>query len=173
MKLRFILLRALLLPFIGALAATAQSLAPAPMFGIGERVLFQGDSITDMGRGRTADPNHLLGHGYAFLVAARYAAAYPERAVVFINRGVSGNTVADLAARWKTDTLDNRPDVLSVLIGINDIYFSMMSGKPLNVPAIEARYDELLTAAYQQNPKIKFILYPPRPAQRGALGCLA
>jgi lysophospholipase L1-like esterase len=161
MKLRLILLRALLLPFIGALVATAQSLAPAPMFGIGERVLFQGDSITDMGRGRTADPNHLLGHGYAFLIAARYAAAYPERAVVFINRGVSGNTVADLAARWKTDTLDNRPDVLSVLIGINDIYFSMMSGKPLNIPAIEARYDELLTAAYQQNPKIKFILGEP------------
>ena len=145
----------------GAHPVQAQSAAPAPLFGAGERVLFQGDSITDMGRGRTDDPNHILGHGYAFLIAARHGAAYPERATVFINRGISGSTIPSLAARWKTDTLDNRPDVLSVLIGINDITFSLKGGSPLKVAEIEERYDQLLTAAHEQNPAIRFILGEP------------
>ena len=139
----------------------ARAAAPAPLFGTGERVLFQGDSITDMGRGRTGDPNHLLGHGYAFLIAARYGAAYPERATVFLNRGISGSTVASLAARWKADTLDLRPDVLSVLIGINDIDRCLRAGKPLNVPEIEKGYDQLITEAREQNPGLRIILGEP------------
>ena len=153
--------RALLLCTALASIASAQSLAPVPVFAPHERVLFQGDSITDMGRGRTEDPNHILGHGYPFLIAARYGEAYPSRAIKFFNRGVSGNTIDDLAARWKTDTLDLHPDVLSILIGINDIYFSFKKAKPLSVPELEKKYDDLLNAAEAQNPKIKLILGEP------------
>jgi len=144
---------------LGAAALHAQP--PAPLFAPGERVLFQGDSITEMGRGRTEDPNHILGHGYAYLIAARFGAAYPERSVVFINRGVSGDTVADLAARWKADTLDMRPDVLSVLIGINNIYVSLKDGRPLAVAEVEGRYDKFLTEAGQTNPGMRIILGEP------------
>jgi len=82
--------------------------------------LFQGDSITDGNRGRSKDPNHIMGHGYAFSIASRVGAAFPEKANQFYNRGISGNTVIDLAKRWQTDTLNLKPDVLSILIGIND-----------------------------------------------------
>jgi lysophospholipase L1-like esterase len=153
--------RALFLGLVVVSIASAQTPAPVPVFGAHERVLFQGDSITDMGRGRTEDPNHILGHGYAFLIAARYGEAYPERATLFFNRGVSGNTINDLTVRWKSDTLALRPDVLSILIGINDVYFSFKNAKPLSIPDMERQYDELLDAAQAQNPKIKLILGEP------------
>src|SRR5579875_1295459 len=91
------------------------------LFNPQERILFQGDSITDMGRGRTEDQNHLLGHGYAFIVSAWERANFPERQLSFLNRGISGNTSADLAVRWKPDALDLAPDVVSILIGVNDV----------------------------------------------------
>src|ERR1700733_13272899 len=99
---------------------TAPSTEQIPVFKPGTRILFQGDSITDGNRGRTADPNHILGHGYAFIIAAKYGAAFPASNLDFMNRGVSGNTVLDLQKRWATDTLKLEPDVLSILIGIND-----------------------------------------------------
>src|SRR5215211_5358489 len=58
--------------------------------------LFQGDSITDGNRGRTNDPNHIMGHGYAFSIASRTGAYFPEQQLSFINRGISGNKVTDL-----------------------------------------------------------------------------
>ena len=81
---------------------------------------FKGDSITDMARGRGTDPNHVLGHSYVFLIAAKYGAAFPELELDFVNRGVGGNTVLDLEKRWQKDTLDLKPDLLSILIGVND-----------------------------------------------------
>ncbi len=110
-------------------------------FRHGTRVLFQGDSITDGNRGRTADPNHILGHGYAFLIAAKYGAMLPERELTFLNRGVSGNTVADLAARWQKDTLDLKPDLLSILVGIND------AGRKVPLEAFEKGYEQLTRTA--------------------------
>jgi lysophospholipase L1-like esterase len=82
--------------------------------------LFQGDSITDGNRGRDKDPNHIMGHGYAFSIASRAGASFPEKANVFYNRGISGNKVTDLAKRWQADTMELKPDVLSILVGIND-----------------------------------------------------
>jgi lysophospholipase L1-like esterase len=128
---------------------------PIPAFAPNERVLFQGDSITDGNRGRSADPNHILGHGYAFIIAARHGAGFPERKLDFTNRGVSGNTVLDLDKRWAKDTLALKPDLLSVMIGVND--------QSRNVPleAYEATYDKLLTDARAQNPKLKLVLMEP------------
>ena len=75
--------------------------APPAIFRKDARILFQGDSITDGGRGRTSDPNHILGHSYAYLIAADFGGHFPERNLTFFNRGVSGNKIPDLVARWE------------------------------------------------------------------------
>jgi len=126
-----------------------------PVFNKDLRILFQGDSITDGNRGRSLDPNHILGHGYAFIIAAKFGAAFPERNLTFLNRGVSGNKVTDLAARWKADTLDLKPDLLSVLIGIND------AGKQVTPEAYERDYDQLLHDTQAALPSVRFVLGEP------------
>lgn len=127
---------------------------PIPAFTIGTRILFQGDSITDGNRGRSPDPNHILGHGYAFILAAKFGAAFPEAKLEFFNRGVSGNTVLDLEKRWQKDTLDLKPDVLSILVGVNDRH-----GVPLE--KYEQTYDKLITDAKAANPQVKIVLCEP------------
>jgi lysophospholipase L1-like esterase len=82
-------------------------------------ILFQGDSITDAGRPKDRDTD--LGHGYAALVAAALGCECPGE-YVFYNRGVSGNRVTDLYARIKRDILNLKPDVMSILIGVNDVW---------------------------------------------------
>ena len=84
-------------------------------------ILFQGDSVTDGNRGRSADPNHIHGHGYVYLIASYLGATYPERNWTFVNRGVSGNKVSDLKNRWEKDTFEIHPDVLCIMIGVNDL----------------------------------------------------
>jgi lysophospholipase L1-like esterase len=128
---------------------------PIPAFRPGARILFQGDSITDGNRGRNADPNHILGHGYVFIIAAKFGAAFPGAKLEFFNRGVSGNTVLDLEKRWQKDTLDLQPDVLSVLIGVND------KGRGVPLDQYERMYDKLLTDAKAANPQIKLVLCEP------------
>ena len=125
-----------------------------PAFSEKARILFQGDSITDGNRGRSADPNHILGHGYCFIIAAQYGAQFPEKKLTFMNRGISGNTVSNLQARWPKDTLDLKPDVLSILIGIND-------SRKVPLEQYELVYDKLLTDTKAALPNIKFVLCEP------------
>ncbi|MFD2572640.1 SGNH/GDSL hydrolase family protein [Spirosoma soli] len=124
--------------------------------------LFQGDSITDGNRGRNTDPNHIMGHGYAFAIASRIGADFPENDFTFYNRGISGNRVPDLQKRWQTDTLALKPNVLSILIGVNDTAFSI--DKPAEAPgldAFETGYRDILTQSKQQNPDTLFVLGLP------------
>lgn len=128
---------------------------PLAAFSAGSRILFQGDSITDGNRGRSADPNHILGHGYAFIIASQFGAAFPEHQLIFLNRGVSGNKVPDLAARWEKDTIALKPDLLSILIGVND------ASTKLPVDQYEVGYDALLASARAANPKLRLVLCDP------------
>ena len=137
------------------LVGEAKAVDALPAFSPESRILFQGDSITDGNRGRSLDPNHILGHGYAFIIAARHGAAFPERKLDFFNRGVSGNTVLNLETRWAKDTLALKPDLLSVMIGVND------NGKGVPLEAYEAAYDKILADARAQNPKLKLVLMEP------------
>jgi lysophospholipase L1-like esterase len=124
--------------------------------------LFQGDSITDGNRGRNNDPNHIMGHGYAFSIASRIGADFPELDAVFINRGISGNTVPDLQKRWQSDALDLKPGVLSILIGINDA--AAVLGKPNEAPDVQSYengYRDLLRQSRRANPYILFVLGLP------------
>jgi len=83
-------------------------------------ILFQGDSITDACR-NYEDIND-LSRGYAFITAATLLSSYPELNLRFINKGVSGDRAVQLQERWKKDCLDLKPQVLSLLIGVNDTW---------------------------------------------------
>jgi lysophospholipase L1-like esterase len=87
------------------------------------KLLMIGDSITDCGRARPlADTPDALGTGYVSLINACLTAVMPQSRIQIINMGISGNTVRDLAARWERDVLAHRPDWLSIMIGINDVW---------------------------------------------------
>lgn len=131
-----------------------------------KRFLYIGDSITDGNWGTNCngernlwDQNHIFGHGYMFICAAQLMSEYADQKPEFFNRGISGNTVNDLAARWQTDALDLRPDVLSVLVGINDVLLA----PDFNVDtlAYENTLRDLLSQSRQQNPKLVIVLGEP------------
>jgi lysophospholipase L1-like esterase len=131
-----------------------------PAFAKGSRLLFQGDSITDMNWGRNqADRNHYLGHSYVFLLAARLGVDMPAAKLEFFNRGISGNTVDDLKKRWQADAIDMKPDLLSILIGTNDVGRAGKAGVRLD--AWEADYRFLLDASRKANPKRRLVLLDP------------
>ena len=118
----------------------------------GSKLVMIGDSITDAGRTR---PNgeglfEALGKGYVNLVDALLGASYPQLGIRVVNQGNSGNTVRDLKARWQTDVTDLRPDWLSVMIGINDVWrqFDTPRQTEWSVPLeeYERTLDELLAA---------------------------
>lgn len=90
----------------------------------GTRILFIGDSITDCGRDRSGviDVDGHLGGGYVLQVKSLLGAHYPERAVEVLNTGCGGHRITDLAGRWESDVLALKPDWLTVMIGINDVW---------------------------------------------------
>jgi lysophospholipase L1-like esterase len=107
------------------------------------RLLFIGDSITDCDR--RSDPEH-VGHGYARLVRDHLCAATPKDAPLVINRGISGNKITDLQKRWQRDVIDERPDVLSIFIGINDVWHGLFPGRDgTTIDAFRAGYRDILT----------------------------
>ncbi len=136
----------------------------------GKTFLFIGDSVTDGNWGVKSnskqrsytDLNHIYGHGYMYICAAETMRRFPQRRYVFHNRGISGNTIVDMAVRWQNDCLDLQPDVLTVLVGINDVCAYRKSQDALLAPvAYEANYRALLDAALQENPHLQMILITP------------
>lgn len=137
------------------------------MFDSHSKILFQGDSITDCGRSREADAiNQGLGAGYAHAVASRLLADHPEQHYQCLNRGISGHRVVDLYARWKIDALNLKPDVLSMLIGINDIWHEFGSQNGVEADRFDQFYRMILDWTKQELPETQLILCEPF-----ALGC--
>jgi lysophospholipase L1-like esterase len=131
--------------------------------------LFQGDSITDGNWGQVGsntrnltDGNHILGHGYVFAIASRIGADFPNAGFTFHNRGISGNKISDLENRWETDTINLKPDVLSILIGVNDAS-AVLNNSPdaCDVETYEKKYRSLLLQTREANPDIMLVLAPP------------
>lgn len=138
----------------------------------GTVVLFQGDSITDCGRNRnSAEPNATgaLGTGYPLLVTAAALAAHPSRALRFYNRGISGNKVPDLQQRWTADALDLQPDVLSILIGVNDFWHKLDFGYSGTVQDYEQQYAALLDQTRRALPRVHLIVLEPFVLRCGAV----
>ncbi len=94
------------------------------IIGDNSKLVMIGDSITDCDRARPIGEGLFgaYGNGYVNLVNALLGAVYPEKRIRVVNMGISGNTVRDLKNRWKTDVLDLKPDWLSIMIGINDVW---------------------------------------------------
>ena len=123
--------------------------------------LFQGDSITDGNRGRSNDPNHIMGHGYAFSIASRVGADFPAKHLSFYNRGISGNKIRDIEARWQKDVLDLKPDVLSILIGVNDVDSVIRQKDVVSAEKFEELYRLVLTRTKTQLPGCTLVLCEP------------
>ncbi|MGB8354785.1 MAG: SGNH/GDSL hydrolase family protein [Chthoniobacteraceae bacterium] len=127
-------------------------------------ILFQGDSITDCGRSRDdSNANSLgaLGMGYAKMVPAQLLAQRPADNLKFYNRGISGNRIVDLYARIKSDVINLKPDIMSVLIGVNDTWHEFGSRNGVPVPKYERVYREFLTEVREALPGIQFVLCEP------------
>ena len=108
------------------------------------KILFFGDSITDMARSREMDGQAFgYGVGYVNSVASTLKYENPE-AYEIINRGISGNRVVDLYARIKADVWNYKPDVLSVLIGINDVWHEIFGKNGVEIDRFEKVYRMML-----------------------------
>jgi lysophospholipase L1-like esterase len=160
----------------GALAAaastaTAQSAAKAELKP-SSVVLFQGDSITDAGRNRGAEranDGSGLGQGYPLFLAAALLADHPKAQLKVHNRGISGNRVPDLAARWQKDALDLKPAVLSILVGVNDIWHKLNGNYKGTVADYETGYRELLKRTLEALPEVRIVICEPFVLRCGAI----
>ena len=128
-------------------------------------ILFQGDSITDCRRftePEDADTQRsfAFGTGYPLMAAAELAYRYPGE-YRFVNRGISGNRVVDLYARIKKDILNHRPDYMSILVGINDVWHEIMHENGVSVEKFERVYRMLLDEILEELPSIKILLFTP------------
>lgn len=127
-------------------------------------ILFQGDSITDAGRSRRAvganNPNG-LGDGYPRLIADHLLTEYPDHYMQIYNRGVSGDRIRDLAQRWQNDSLRLLPDIISLLIGVNDTWNYLYMGMGSDPNDYKKVYRKILQDSRQQLPDSIFILCEP------------
>lgn len=124
-------------------------------------ILFQGDSITDGNRTRNEDWNHVMGHGYAYTIASKLWYEYPDKGFYFLNRGVSGNQVTDLEKRWEQETIELKPDWLSILVGINETGAFMRGDITRTPEQFETKYRDLLKRTKEKLPQIQLILGEP------------
>lgn len=126
------------------------------------KILFQGDSLTDSGRSRNeTKPNSGLGSGYVSMICGELISSDPGAGYEVYNRGIGGNRVADAYARWIEDALNPEYDMLSILLGVNDVGF----GLRLNCGSDEARfekiYDAMLCEVRQTHPEAKIVIVEP------------
>ena len=124
----------------------------------GALVLFIGDSITDGNRGRNMDPNHLMGHGYQEMVAAKLIADNLENMPKFINKGISGNNSGQILSRLDEDCLCYKPDIISLLCGVNDCCYP---GEGNTDETALNNIDTILTKIKEALPDTKVILCEP------------
>ncbi len=125
------------------------------------KILFYGDSITDAGRNRGTTGNiSELGYGYVRVVADRLTGVAPEKYEV-VNRGISGNRVVDLYARIKCDLWNENPDVISILIGINDIWHEIERENGVEIDRFEKVYRMMIEDTQKVLPNTKIVLCEP------------
>ena len=147
--------------------------ASGGLIGTNSVILFQGDSITDAGRDRSrekhANDGRALGSGYAFLAACQLLAERPADGLKIYNRGISGNKVFQLAERWDPDCIALKPDVVSILIGVNDIWHKLNGQYNGTIEVYEKDYRALLERTRQALPGVKLVICEPFVLRCGAV----
>lgn len=121
-------------------------------------IVFQGDSITDATRNREKET--AMGHGYATMTAGKISVDYPGE-YRFFNRGISGNRSVDLYARIKKDVINLQPDILTVLIGVNDVWHEFSSQNGVEAAKFEKILEMFLLEVRNALPDIKIFLLEP------------
>lgn len=122
------------------------------------RVLFQGDSITDASRSRETDNNP--GLGYPNLIKSQLMFEYPGE-YEFFNRGISGNRITDLIARMKIDMINLKPDVMSILIGVNDVWHEISEANGVRADLYEDMYNLLIAELKSALPDLRIMIMEP------------
>lgn len=132
----------------------------------GNRILFQGDSITDCGRSYEDDQQ--LGNGYAAITAKLLTETRPDDDLTFLNRGISGHRAVDLEKRWDRDCIALKADVVSIMIGINDTWRRYDSNDPTTIETYCTAYRTILEQTAATGAKLvlvePFVL--PHPPDR-------
>ena len=123
-----------------------------------KRILFQGDSITDCGRSR--EVLSCVGNGYPYLVRAQYGLEKPGQFEI-VNRGISGNRSVDVYARIKADIINLKPDYMSILMGVNDVWHELAIGNGVDTPKFEKIYTMLIEEVLEALPDIKLMILEP------------
>lgn len=123
-----------------------------------KHILFQGDSITDADRNRTWEID--LGKGYPMLAASELAYRQPG-CYTFTNRGISGNRIVDLYARIKCDLINLKPDVVSILIGVNDVGHEFSSKNGVSAEKYYTVYDLMIQEILAALPNVKIMIMEP------------
>jgi lysophospholipase L1-like esterase len=157
-----------------ALAAStiyaAGAAIPKPAAPDGLTILMQGDSITDGGRNRGAyyaNQGNGMGGGYVYQIVSQLLGAHPEKSFRFYNRGISGNKVYQLAARWEDDCIQLQPDVLSILIGVNDFWHTLSGNYDGTAETYENDLRALLSRTKEALPEVKLIIGEPFAVKGG------
>jgi len=145
-------------------AAVAKSAAKKINLNANDVILFQGDSITDWGRNKAdTTPNsfQMLGNGYTYLASADLLLKNPEKNLKIYNKGISGNKVFQLADRWETDCLAIKPNVLSIMIGVNDFWHTLTNGYKGTIDTYRTDFKKLLDRTKQALPDVQLIIGEP------------
>jgi lysophospholipase L1-like esterase len=127
-------------------------------------ILFQGDSITDAGRNRQVvgpSAGENLGFGYARLIADHLQEAYKRDHLQIYNRGISGDRILGLAQRWESDSLRLMPDIISILIGINDTWNYIYTGLGSSPKEYRGIFQVILDQTRQRLPTVQLVLCEP------------
>ena len=138
---------------------------------MGTTILFTGDSITDGNRYKDekdrGDLNHQMGHSYAYVINALLGSLYPEKDFHFMNRGISGNRIIDLYGRMYEDMVALKPDIVSILVGVNDGPQAEHAHHPTGAGQYAALYRMMLQELRMALPAVKLVLCEPFIGQTG------
>lgn len=126
------------------------------------KYLFQGDSITDANRDRDDERigSEIFGYGYPLLFASDVLKNNKGK-YEFLNRGISGDRIVDVYARIKCDIINLKPDVMSILIGVNDVWHELNEQNGVDTPKFEKVYSMLIEEIKEALPDIKIIILEP------------
>lgn len=125
-----------------------------------KKILFQGDSITDANRLRDEGFDFCTGHGYSTMVAAKIAFNAPGK-FEFVNRGIGGDRVANLIERLNRDIINQRPDYMSILIGVNDVWAGIRFSDGTPAGLYETLYDCVIDESLKTLPDLKIAVLEP------------